>query len=105
MKLVKMSDRGQIVGGIAIALVLISIFSLFIFVMINGKRWEREAEEAKEATLDSYRRVADLAEEIPELRGEIARFKEDGVLTVGEVKAINGKADQIRKNKELDRIN
>lgn len=91
---VRGSETLQTLGATAAILLLLFVMVGLPIIAIRGE----------EASLDSYRRVSAMSEELPELRGEISRYKEDGVLTRAEVSALVRKADRIRKGKELEKI-
>ena len=106
MKPVELVKAGSGEGGrfLLNALGVICVISLFLFVagflpihLSGNAPWQA-------ASLESYEYVAGLTEEFPELRDEIERCKEDGIISRWEVETLRKRAERIRKDRKLEKI-
>ena len=51
----------------------------------------------QDASVDRYDEAAALAEEFPELKLDLSRLREDGILTKSEINGVRAKAKRLRK--------
>lgn len=105
MKPVELVKTGSGEGGRFLwsALGVIGILAVFLLLVFLPMQLSGNAPWAA-ASLESYQYVSGLTEEFPELRDEIGRCKEDGILSRWEVETLRGRADRIRKDRELEKI-
>ena len=100
MKMVKVGDN----EGIKIMTgVFLTFLVLFVIIGLPLIMVAKSANE-DDVDIDQYRIVSAMYEELPELRDQIRQSKEDGVLTRVEVRALTERADQIRKDREMEKI-
>jgi hypothetical protein len=89
-----------LLGIIAIFFIVVGPLSFMVYMASTAT--DRRA--LREASLESYKYVASMYEDLPELRDEIQQYKEDGILTNGEVKTLETRAERIRKDREMEKI-